>query len=104
MPIRPPPGLRRLENGTFKQVAYEVMQEVFKLHNTIGCLFDEAIYKRALARRLAGARTEVPVYLSFRNFHKTLYLDLLVADGAIFEFKAAEAIHDRHRSQVMNYL
>jgi len=104
MPIHPPPRLRRLDDAVFKQTAYEVMQEVFKLHNTIGCLFDEAIYKRALAARIEGARVEVPINLTFRDYRKTLYLDLLVADGAIFEFKAAERIHERHRAQLMNYL
>jgi hypothetical protein len=32
------------------------------------------------------------------------YLDLLCADGAVFEFKAVEALTERHRAQLLNYL
>jgi GxxExxY protein len=64
----------------------------------------KAIYKRVLVNKLQNARAEVPLGLSFRDFHKTLQLDLLVSGGAVFEFKAAERVHEKHRAQLMNYL
>jgi GxxExxY protein len=104
MPIHLPSGLRRLDEREFGQAAYDVMQVVFAVHNEMGRLFDEPVYQRAIARRLPGARIEVPVEVSFESFRKGYSLDLLVAGGAVFELKTAEALHDRHRAQLLNYL
>jgi hypothetical protein len=46
----------------------------------------------------------VPIEVVFRTFQKKYYLDLLYADGAVFELKAAEALTERHRAQLLNYL
>jgi GxxExxY protein len=93
-----------LGEDEFKQVAYEVMEVVFAVHNEMGGLFDEAVYKRAIAQRVRGSRLEVPLVASFEGFRKKYYLDLLVADGSLFEFKTAEFLVDRHRAQMLNYL
>jgi len=104
MPIHLPPGLRRLEEAEFEQVTYEVMEVIFKVHNQMGRLFDEPVYQRAIAQRIEGALVELPLRVSFESFAKTYYLDLLVRGGALFELKAAEVTHDRHRAQLLNYL
>jgi GxxExxY protein len=104
MPIILPAGLRRLDDKEFERVAYRVMEEVFRVHNEFGRLFDERIYQTEIARRLDGARTQVPIEVVFESFRKVYYLDLLYADGAVFELKAADATTDRHRAQLLNYL
>ena len=104
MPIIPPAGLRRLDDKEFERAAYRVMEVVFQVHNEFGRLFDERIYHAEIARRLNGARIQVPVEVVFESFRKVYYLDLLYADGAVFELKAAEATTDRHRAQLLNYL
>jgi GxxExxY protein len=104
MPIHLPQGLRYLGDDEFKRVAYEVMQVIFAVHNEMGCLFDEVIYKHAIAQRIRGSRLEAALEASYLSFNKKYYLDLLVADGAIFEFKAADRFVDRHRAQLLNYL
>ena len=104
MPIHLPQGLRRMDDDEFKQVAYEVMQVVFGVHNEMGCLFDERIYQHAIMQRIGGSRIEVPLEASFESFSKKYYLDLLAGDGAIFELKAAASFVDRHRAQLLNYL
>jgi GxxExxY protein len=104
MPIHVPPGLRRIQDAEFNRVAYEVMEIIFKVHNEMGRLFDEPVYQRAIAHRLNDALIEAPLRISFNGFEKTYYLDLLVHSGALFELKAAEATHDRHRAQTLNYL
>jgi hypothetical protein len=38
------------------------------------------------------------------DFQKRYFLDLLVAEGALFEFKAVDALTPAHRSQLLNYL
>jgi GxxExxY protein len=104
MPIEVPEGLRRLEYDDFGQAAYRVMEAVFAVHNEFGHMFDEEVYQREVTRRLEGALVEVPLRLSFRNFEKTYYLDLVYADGAAFEFKTVDQLAPKHRAQLLNYL
>lgn len=104
MPITTRIPIRRLSQSEFGDIAYEVMEHVFAIHNAIGRFFDERIYKFELAQRLPNVRLEEPVEVKFGSFRTTYALDVLVADGALFEFKAAESLVDRHRAQLLNYL
>ena len=88
----------------FGEIAFGVMQHVFEIHNEFGRFFDERIYKRELAVRTSDVSLEVPITVSFGGFSKVYHLDALVGDGALFEFKAAETFHGRHRAQTINYL
>ena len=85
-------------------MAYEVMTHVFAIHNEFGRFFEESIYKRELARRMGGIELEVPVEITFGDYRKTYFLDVLASGCAIFEFKAVDTLSDRHRSQLFNYL
>jgi len=96
--------LRRLNDDDYKQTVYEVMRVIFAVHNEMGGLFDEPVYQQATAQRLAHAKVEVALGVSFESFLKTYFLDLLVSDGAVFELKAADSVNDRNRSQTLNYL
>src|SRR6266702_3780864 len=104
MPIHVPPGLQHLSESEFREITYEVMEKVFAVHNEMGGLFDESIYQQAIFKRLSNALVELPIEISFEDFRKRYYLDLLVAQGALFELKAAESFTDRHRSQILHYL
>ena len=53
---------------------------------------------------MPGVRLEEPIDVRFGSFHKQYFLDVLVADGALFEFKAVEMLAGRHRAQLLNYL
>jgi GxxExxY protein len=104
MPVRLLRPLRRLEEAEFARVAYEVMGIVFEVHREFGRFFDERVYKLELARCRADVELEFPIEVAFEPFCKTYYLDVLVGDGAAFEFESAEALSDRHRAQLLNYL
>jgi GxxExxY protein len=104
MPVSLPMPLRRLSQRDFAEIASEVMRHVFAIHNEIGRFFDEKIYKRELAHRLPGIRLEVPIEIAFDSFRKQYFIDVLAGDGALFEFKAVEALAGRHRAQVLQYL
>ena len=104
MPITHSLRLRRISQQDFGELAYTVMEQVFAIHNEFGRFFDERIYKRALAARMTGIALEVPITVSFDRFSKTYYLDVVVSDGGLFEFKTVDDIHPRHRSQTINYL
>ena len=104
MPISIPVSIRRLSQKEFGDLSYEVMGHVFAIHNQLGRFFDERIYKHELAHRQANVRLEVPIEISFESFRMTLFIDVLVGDGGVFEFKAAERISAAHRAQLLQYL
>jgi GxxExxY protein len=77
------------------------MGKLFKIHEDLGRLFDEQIYRRELLQCLPEAHVEVLVEVNFDSFSKRYYLDILF-QGAIFELKAVEAFAPRHRAQLLN--
>lgn len=104
MPIHQPIPTIRPTQSEFGEMAFELMNHAFAIHNDFGRFFDEAIYKKELADRLPGLELELPVTVSHQTFSKTYKLDVLAHRRGIFEFKAAEAIVSRHKSQTVNYL
>lgn len=104
MPISMRVPIRRLSQQEFGELSFEVMRHVFAIHNEIGRFFDERIYKCELATRVPGVRLEEPVTVTFDSFQKQYFIDALVGDGGIFEFKAAQALSGRHRAQLRHYL
>ena len=53
MPIVVDAELRRLDQQEFGAVAYDVMECVFQAHRELGRFFDEAVYRDAIAARVA---------------------------------------------------
>jgi GxxExxY protein len=104
MPIEVKATIRHLDQDDFGRIAYDVMGYVFEIHNEFGRFFDEKIYKRELSRRCPGTLLEVPIEVGFESFRKLYFLDALIDGGAAFEFKTAESLTDRHRSQLLHYL
>jgi len=104
MPIIRSTPTTRISQDEFGALAYEVMEHVYAIHNGFGRFFDERVYKRELADRMTGLELEVPVTATYKSFSKTYQLDVLARRCGLFEFKAAEAIAPRHRSQSFNYL
>jgi GxxExxY protein len=92
----------------FQSVDYRVMGHAFATRNDLGQFCDEAIYEADLAARLRrngfrDVKTQVPVTVTFRDFAKTYYLDLL-ADDALYELKANRNLTSDHESQLLNYI
>ena len=104
MPIHRTTETIRPTQSEFGQIAYDVMRCAYDIHNEFGRFFDEAVYKRELADRMPGMELELPVTVSHGTFSKVYKLDVLANKRGIFEFKAAESIVPRHRSQNINYL
>jgi len=95
---------RRLTQKEFGALAYEVMDCVFAIHGDFGRFFDETIYKKELAARIKGVLLEVFVDVMHDTFVKRYFADVIVGDGGLFEFKAADSIHPKHRGQTIHYL
>ncbi|HEY2251797.1 MAG TPA: GxxExxY protein [Planctomycetaceae bacterium] len=104
MPVKLRIPIRRFSQQEFAELSFEVMRHVFSMHNEIGRLFGESIYKQELAHRVPGIRLEEPIEISFDSFRKTCFVDVLVGDGGIFEFKAVESLTGAHRAQLLQYL
>ena len=108
MPIVCPISLPRLSTEEFAAFDYEVMKHAFACQGELGGLADEGIYQADFAARLSAAGMEsireVPVKVSFRSFCKNYFLDLVIADTAIYELKAVRKLTEAHRMQLINYL
>jgi GxxExxY protein len=104
MPISTRRTFRRWSQQEFGDVAFEVMRHVFEIHNELGRFFDERIYKREIAHRMRDVHLEEPIDVTFGSFHKRLFMDVLVGDGGLFEFKAVDRIAPIHRAQLLTYL
>jgi len=104
MPVIPSVSVRRLSQKEFGDLAYEVMKHVFAIHSDFGRLFDEKVYKKELSNRMKGVALEVAVDVTHDTFTKRYFADVLVHDGGLFEFKATDAIHPKHRAQAIHYL
>jgi GxxExxY protein len=108
MPIQCPVEIASLSSEEFGNLDYSVMGLIFESQNQIGRLADERIYQADIAERLAAAnisvQREVPVSLVYETFVKTLYLDLLVCQRAIYELKTVAALTSAHVAQMLNYL
>ena len=52
---------------------------------------------------MGGVGLEVEVQVTHRTFSKTYFGDVLINRSGLFEFKASDAIHPRHRGQLLNY-
>jgi GxxExxY protein len=104
-----PIKFRILSPDDFRRLDYQVMSHVFASQNELGRLHDECIYQNDLAARLTASglgpvQTEVPLTVSWRNFRKNYFLDLVIQDTLLHELKTASAIIGEHKTQLLNYV
>lgn len=104
MPIIPSIETLPISQAEFAKIAFDVMHHVFAIHNEYGRFFDEIVYKKELSRRLCGIELEVAVDVVHGAFRKTYFADVIASNSGLFEFKAVEKIHPRHRAQAAHYL
>lgn len=108
MPIDTPVTLHPLGRKEFGQLDYCVMRHTFECQNQLGRLCDEVIYQNDLTARLQGAgipaEKEVKVTVTHREFTKTYWLDLVIANAAIYELKVHLMLVGEHDAQLLNYL
>jgi GxxExxY protein len=104
MPIECQITMRPLDTEAFGKLSYDLYAQVLAIRKEMGRFFDEKIYKQALAKRFDDLLLEVPILVRHGSFRKFYYLDVLVAQGGVIEFKAAAALVARHRAQLLHYL
>jgi GxxExxY protein len=84
------------------------MRHAFDSHNGLGSLANEDVYQKDLANRLENqgfqVKREVELLLTHGSFSKSLFLDLVVNEFAVYELKVAKAISEAHVGQLLSYL
>ena len=93
-----------------KEETYRLIGACFEVYNEKGCGFTESIYQECLEieLRIQGipfeAHKELSLTYKGHRLTKTFVPDFLCFDHVILEIKAASALTDEHRAQVLNYL
>jgi GxxExxY protein len=108
MPVSCSVSIGKLSTDELRELDYRVMRHAFDSQNELGRLADERIYQADLAVRLQSegmiVSREAEVQLLHREFCKSLFLDLIVAEQAVYELKVVKAITDAHVGQLLTYL
>lgn len=108
MPIEPSIPISAISQDEFHRIHKVMLGHAFKIHNDLGRLLDESIYKTELADRCLkygfDARREVLIRLRHQSFTKDYFIDLLLCGSTIIEAKTAKSLTDVHRGQGINYL
>ena len=92
-----------------KELTEKIIQSAYKVHNTLGAGYLEAICHNALIVELQNiglkSNTEKTVEIYYSG-HKVgeHRLDLIVEDKVIVELKAVSEFHPVHKAQIISYL
>ena len=89
MPIEKMFKARYISEEEFREIDFQTMRFTFAIQNEMGRFWNEKIYQNELAYRCQKAgfnkvETEMPIKVSFKDFEKSYYIDLLINDS-IFE-------------------
>ena len=109
MAIKTARPLKRISEQEFHALDYQITGFAFEIHNAIGRLWREEIYQNALADRcreagFANVETEVPIIVSYKDFTKEYFVDLLVDDSMLYELKTVSTLNSEHAKQTLHYL
>jgi len=94
----------------YKEECYRIMGACFEVYKEKGCGFLEPVYQECMEIELAVQGIQfIPkrsLALSYKGhpLKSTYEPDFICLDKIILELKAATAIADEHRAQVLNYL
>ena len=98
-----------MEQKIDDDLTYKIIGCAMKVHNTLGCGFQEVIYQRCLAlemekQGLGFARElEMPIYYEEVEVGSRR-VDFLVENEVMVEIKAVVNLEDVHLAQGLNYL
>jgi len=93
-----------------KEESYGIIGAAFKVYNTLGHGFLEAVYQEALEIEFQHQgipyerEKELKIYYGGVELKQTYKADFVCFGKIIVELKAVSALDDAHRSQVYNYL
>jgi GxxExxY protein len=93
----------------YEEITNKILAACFEVSTELGAGFLESVYQNALMIALQEKgltiEREYPLAVSFRGRNVgQFYADILVEGKIILELKAASALTDIHKAQVINYL
>ena len=94
----------------FKEESYKIIGAAFKVYNTLGTGFLEAVYQEALEIEFKRQgipyerEKELKIQYDGIELKQTYKADFVCFGKIIVELKAVSTLDDSHRSQVYNYL
>ena len=94
----------------FKEESYKIIGAAFKVYNTLGHGFLEAVYQEALEIEFQKQgipyerEKELKIQYDGVELKQTYKADFVCFGKIIVELKAVNVLDDVHRSQVHNYL
>lgn len=94
----------------YKEESYKIVSAAFKVYNTLGPGFLEAVYQEALEIEFQREgipyerEKELKIQYDGVELKQTYKADFVCFGKIIVELKAVIAIDDTHQSQVYNYL
>ena len=94
----------------YKEESYQIVGAAFKVYNTLGAGFLEAVYQEALEIEFKRQgipyerEKELKIQYDGIELEQTYKADFVCYGKIIVELKAVSELDDAHRSQVYNYL
>ncbi len=100
--------INHITKDEYHNLDYEIMGLAFRVHKELGKFWNENIYQYYFAKvcKESGFNVdiEVPIIISFNNFIKRYYIDILINNSIIYELKATDSLISKHKNQTLNYL
>jgi len=99
-----------MSNLIYKEEAYKIIGKCIEVHNNLGAVFLEIVYKDALELEFRKAGIEYEREKKYEVNYKGVilphkfYADFVVMDKIILEVKAISGISDEFIAQAINYL
>ena len=92
-----------------KELTAKIIECAFKVHNTLGYGFLEAIYQNALLIELLKAGLQAEKEKKIQVYYDTQLVgdyitDIIVENKVILELKSVKELHPAHSAQLINYL
>jgi len=101
--------MSQYKNRPHSQLTGQIIEIAYMVYNNLGFGFLESVYEKSMEIELKKSGVEV-----VRQFPIDVYYggdrvgefraDLLVDRKVIVEIKAADALHEKHDAQLLNYL
>jgi len=90
-------------------ITEKIIKAFYKVNNSLGFGFLEKVYENSMVIELHKMGCKVLQQKNIKVYYEgevvgDYFADLLIDDLVIVELKAAEAIHEDHEAQLINYL